>query len=395
MPQGHQINYVQFYRSPSIEKPLPEIFQLLDSFTGEDFEGDPGFEQNIFSVVVLPPVESALTTVESNSPQSHFVKGILFSTGVDYLVKTFPQMKHLFHTIAFSLQPSYPWSKEADAYFVMYQNQTRMKWFRETYPERADKILLPFEWTDFLNENVFIPLPDIKKEIDILCVSRLETAKNLKIICEALMDYRRLYNTPIKMTYIPGLDLKKDNFGNFDTDSLQPWESPPLLEMIHIFKNRGESIHDYVDVILEKQTHQQLTGYYNRAKLTVIGSLIEGRCRVLFESASCNTPVVCFRAYNQYARGEDPNAFPPGAGLYAPEFTSQSLAETWHKILSHHVLLEPRKSLLAFGCGRANFLNQCIDRFPYYETHLPGYEKASNHFHNPWLNKAMVATYQK
>ena len=65
-------------------------------------------------------------------------------------------------------------------------------------------------------------------------------------------------------------------------------------------------MYDYIN--FEPYLHQwnELPKVYTSAKCTVLTSLIEGKNRCLFESLCCDTPIVVFKAHNQWARGEHP-----------------------------------------------------------------------------------------
>jgi len=56
-------------------------------------------------------------------------------------------------------------------------------------------------------------------------------------------------------------------------------------------------------------------------------------------------------------------AFPDGAGLYAPEFDAESLADTFHQVLQNEAAFRPRRRFLETG-GRKNFFQHCLDSFP-------------------------------
>ena len=105
----------------------------------------------------------------------------------------------------------------------------------------------------------------------------------------------------------------------------------------------------------------------------------------------CNTPVIVFKDLSKYTRGND-NAFPEGAGLYVPRFTSKSMCDTIYKALSNLDKFTPRRSYLTYN-GRKNFLNRCIDSIPYYRENLPEYEPGKA-MENLWLDLAMQENYQ-
>jgi hypothetical protein len=85
-------------------------------------------------------------------------------------------------------------------------------------------------------------------------------------------------------------------------------------------------------------------------------------------------------------------AFPDRAGLYAPDFDAESLADTFHQVLQNETSFHPRRRFLETS-GRKNFLNRCLDSFPYYENALPDYARGQ-HVGNLWLDLAVQANYQ-
>jgi hypothetical protein len=143
--------------------------------------------------------------------------------------------------------------------FSLYENPDRDRWFRQTYPERASKVLVPLQDNDHTNEYSMAPVPFVKRDTDVLCVSRMH-------------------------------DLK-------------------------------------------------------------------------------NTPVVCFREFNQYIRDETPS-FPVGAGLVAASFDAESLADTIHEVVQNQSDFRPRLEYLKVS-GRKHFFSRCIENnFIYGKNHL-------------------------
>lgn len=383
---------VDYFSNCGIHKPLAEIYADLDAFTMEYFEDEPAFHERIDVWVLVPPLLY----------EGHFLKGIFFSQSVDFLHKLYPQLPQLFFSIANSQWCNYPWSRQADAYFTLYPNPRREAWFRKTNPQRAGKILIPLQDADFTHEYAMAPVPFVPKEYDVICVSRMHDLKNLPTIAAALKVYRQKYR-PIRMVLVVGkaFDL------NFN--GLTEGELAELRKVETILQHPR----DYIEFVPQARHADELPGYYSRAKLCVLGSLIEGKNRALFEAASCNTPAVCFRQFNQYARGarrdadEPPSsdrtpesgnpdvpapAFPEGAGLYAPEFDAEALADTFHQLLQNETAFRPRRRFLETS-GRKNFLNGCVERFPYYRTALPDYVPGQ-HAGNLWLDLAVQANYQ-
>lgn len=373
---------VDHFSNCGTHKPLAEIYADLDAFTMEYFEDEPAFHERIDVWVLVPPLLY----------EGHFLKGIFFSQSVDFLHKLYPQLPQLFFSIANSQWCNCPWSRQADAHFTLYPNPRREARFRKTNPQRADKILIPLQDADFTHEYAMPPVPFVPKEYDAICVSRMHDLKNLPMIATALKVYRQKYR-PIRMALVVG-----SAFGlNFH--GLTEGELAELRKIEMILQHPRDDI----EFVPRARHADELPGDYSRAKLCVRGSLIEGKSRALFEAASCNTPVVCFRQFHQYARGagagsgcqrsagstvgvsgqtrsqaepgdeiEIAAAFPERAGLYAPEFDAESLADTFHQVLQDEAAFRPRRRSLGTS-GRRNFRNACIDRFPCYRTALPDY----------------------
>jgi glycosyltransferase involved in cell wall biosynthesis len=380
----------EYFANPRIDKPLAEIYADLDAYTMEVFADEPAYHEHVDLWVLLPPL----------GYEGRFLKGILISQGVDYLCERFPRLPQLFFTLATSRWSAYPWSRRADGYLALYANPHREAWFRRTHPDRADKILLPLQSADFTHDYALAPVPFLPKDFDVICVSRLHDLKNLPLIASALKVYQRKYR-PIRMALVAGKEF------DLNFKGLDPEEQAELRKVEEIL----EHPHDYIEFIPRVKYFEQLPGYLSRSRLYVLGALLEGKNRALYEAMSCNTPVVCFRQFNQYARGDEAvsgqrsavshasgpertraPAFPEGAGLYAPEFDAESLADTFHEVLQNETSFHPRRRFLEVS-GRKNFFNQCVDAFPYYRTELPDH-RAGQHVQNLWLDLAVQANYQ-
>ena len=106
---------------------------------------------------------------------------------------------------------------------------------------------------------------------------------------------------------------------------------------------------------------------------------------------ACNTPIIVFKDFNKYSRGDYPIFF-ENSGEYAPEYTPESLADTIHKVINNPQNYEPRKNYLTYN-GRKNFVNTIIDSIPYYAQNIPNYEKGRIQ-DNIWVDLAMQENYQ-
>lgn len=366
MPRG--VPKAQYYSQLSNPKPLSEIFADIDSWTFEIFEGDGNVYDKIIDLtIMLPPLN--YRGVE--------LKGLCYTRAADLLLARHPSMANRFVTIATSMCSAYPWSQSADALFSTYKNDERDAWFRHTYPERSDKPLIPLADADYVHEFLFTPKQMRKKSIDVLTVARLEPCKNLPLLCEAVLIYSRKYR-PIRMTIVAG--RPSGTWENLTEEE--------QIELNGIKSVMGERFDDYIELI-PHVAHGVLPQYYASAKLCLLGSLIEGANRSLKEAMSCDTPVVCFKDFNAYARGSD-MVFPEGAGLQA-SFDAEALADVIHSVLENGASFAPRKHFLQTR-GRERMLNKCMDSIPYYRESLPYYEEG-RHSKNSWLEEAMKAQY--
>ena len=367
MPKGRYP--VEYFSSAIHDKPIEHIFQDLDHFSMEYFADEEAFHSHIDAVVVLPPLHY----------DGQFLKGVLFTQAADFLLDRFPEIGDLFFVIANSQWCSYPKSISADAYFSCYPNADRDAWFRRTYPSRASKILLPLQDADRTHEYKMAPVKDESKAFDVVCVSRMQDLKNIPVIAAALKIFRDRYY-PIRMVLIPGkpFDL---NFNGLTDHEKGVWRQ---VQAILKFPQ------DYIHLVPHAGYDSDLPKYYSNAKLCVLGALIEGKNRSIFEAAMCDTPVVWFDAFNQFARG-DHQPLADNVGLAAAEFTPECLAETFFEVLENRTEFAPRKSILRVS-GRKNFLNEVIDRIPYYRDQLPDFVPGQ-HFANLWLDLATQNNY--
>lgn len=361
MPHGSP--KAEYFQSTRIEKPIDEIFADLNSWTYEICEGETQSYFKIDLTALLPPL----------SYNGHFLKGVCYTRAADMLLARFPAMKHHFITIASSMCSAFPQAREADALFSTYKNAQRENWFRRTFPERAEKPLIPLADADFVHEEVFSPTPVRAKLIDVLTVSRLEHCKNLPMLCRAVRLYAKKYGR-IKLTIVAG--RHEANFLNLSSE-----EQEVMSEIQQVF---GEGLEDYVDLI-PHVAHSLLPHYYSSAKVCVLGSLVEGANRFLKEAMACNTPVICFKDFNQFVRGNHP-IVPPTAGMMC-QFSEEALADCIHHAIVNSASFSPRASFLN-TYGRIRVFNQCLDSLPYFTEQIPGYQSGEVHS-NAWLTAAM------
>lgn len=360
-----------YFNIDQIYKPLEEIYADLDSWTNEIFEQESERFENVKFSVILPPLMY----------EEKFIKGLYFSESVDLLNKVLPQLSDTFFSIADSLWCSYPWSNTADAYFTLYDNPDRETWFRKTYPQRGNKILIPASHSDFIHEYLIAPQPFTVKDIDVLCICRLSPINNLPMIAEALKIYLKKYNKLLKTIFI------LEDY--FDPNSIHELSSEAQLEWQKI-KNILVNPLDYIQIISKVDFDQERPVYYCRSKICLMGSLLDGKNSSIAEAMSCNTPVICFQTFNQYARGQD-KIFPPGSGLLS-EFDAESLADTLHTAFNNLTTFKPRLNYLKYQ-GRKQIFNTCIDYFCDYYSRIPDY-KQGQAYHNLWLDLAIQDNYQ-
>jgi len=371
MPKGRY--QVEYFANPKMHssRSIESIYEDVNAYSFEYFEDEPQFHESIDFVVVLPPLEYS----------GQYAKGIFFSQGTDYLYKLHPQLGRLFHSIGNAQWGSIPWSTHADGLFSLYKNPKREQWFKDTYPEKSSKVLVPLQDADYTHEYAMSPVPFVNKDIDILCVSRLHDLKNIPIIAAALKVYRKKYK-PIHMTMILGKQVDL-NLATLTDGERKEWRQIESL-LVHPF--------EYITIVPYADYSRELPRYFSRSKLLVLGSLFEGKNRTLQEALCCNTPVVYFSEFNQYIRG-NASAVPEGSGLSAPQFDAESLADTFHEVIENQGDFRPRREYLRTS-GRKNFFNQTIDCFShYYAAQLPEFQ-ADAHTNNLWIDLAVQQSYE-
>lgn len=369
MPRGpYPFDYLH---TPATDGAPEKVYAAMDGWTNERFEDEPTARDSCEIVVPLPPVRY----------EGRFVKGMYFSQGVDYLLKLHPNLPLLFFSIANAQCAAYPWSKYADAYFTLYPNEHRERWYRATHPDHSRKYLIPLQDAEFTHEYIMAPVPVKSRDIDVLCVASFAAVKNLPFIAQALKIYRQKHpDRLIRMTLVTGKAFDQDLSGLDDS------EKDIYRQIESILGNP----HDYIDFAGLITHFDSMPKHYSRAKVFVLGSLQEGRNRAMNEAMCCNTPVICFEEFNYHIRGGSP-VFPDGAGLYA-RFDPESLADTIHKAISTPKQFFPRKAYLT-RWGRRNFLNTCMDAIPYYADAVLGYERGHG-YSNLWLDLAIQQNYQ-
>lgn len=371
MPIGFCPEY--FYSNPNLEedKSIEEIYQEIQLYSGEFTSSDClHFREQTDFMIPLPPLYY----------EGKFLKGLFLSQGVDYIHSLFPRINELFFSMAYSMWGSIPFSEKAEILLTCYENKKRERWYKKTFPARKNAIFLPLQDADFTNEYLVSPQFGTDKDIDILCISRVANTKNLPLLLEALMLYHKKYKKRLKATLITGVKNK-----NFDKNELA------IISQLEKIAGGKEELDKYIEILGKINYGRDINTYYTRAKLLVLASIYEGKNRSINEACCCNTPVVTFKDFNKYIRG-NAEAFPEGAGIYAPEFSAASLCDTIHEALKNIDKFTPRRSYLREN-GRLNFLNKCIDNIPYYKENLPEYKKGRIQ-DNLWIDLAMQDNYQ-
>ena len=362
----------------NLDETREHMWEVLDGYTFEEVHDNPEKYPNIDMVITLPPLRY----------RGKVIKGMFYSQGVDAIVKRYPKIKRLFIPIANSMFSSYPASEQADAYFVSYDNKDRMKWYREKHPENNDKILIPLQDSDFLNEYEVAPTFNTPKTIDVFSVMTPYPVKNLPVFAKALILYEKKYGRKLKVTLAIGIrDAIKKPDGTMDYSKIR-FDAKEQLDIVT--KILGGNAKEYIDFhpFIE---HKNISAYYTSAKCCVLTSIIEGKNRFIHEAMSCDTPIVVFNEFNKFSRGDAP-IFYGNSGEYAPEFTAESLADTIHKVITNQGKYSARSNFLKHF-GRKNFLRTCVDAIPYYKNKLPEYESGKI-MDNVWVDLAAIQVFR-
>lgn len=361
MPHGREPS--EYFHNDWVDKPIEQIWSDIESFSNEIFADEPEMFWNVAVSIILPPL----------ALRGRRLKGLLMTQAVDLLLERLPRLADHFVLMAYSMGASLPWSRSADAYLVYYDNPQRLKWFKEKHadPVRAAKVFIPLADADYTNETVLRAVPGAQRVLDVLIVSTSLPKKNLPLVAKALQIYEQKHG-PINANFVLGV---------VDRSKLRRKQAEQLAQVEALMQTlKGDvEIVEYVD-------HNILNQFYSRAKLAVLGSLFEGANRSLKEAALCDTPVVCFRAYNQYVRGTTEIVL-PGTGLYAPNFNAESLADTIYEALLQRSEFKPREMQLKVY-GRKNFLNACLHSIPYFRDQLIP-DTGADYSSDRWLIEAL------
>lgn len=369
---GSFVPYLQYYHTPNVDKPIAEIYSDLDSGSMEDDESNPDIAKNLWALILVPPVFY----------EGRWLKGILVTRAVDYLCKQYPELSEAFVLMATSFWCSYPFSKKADVYMTLYDNPARAEWFRTNNPGRADKALLPIHDSDLFHDFLVAPTePKQRKEHDVIVISRLSPCKNLWMIAEALKVYHHKYGKRLRCVLVVGTEFDINKSGLNDIQLAEYRKIEKVLTHVS----------DYITIVPKLSDYRKTVEYLAKAKIAVLGSLIEGKSRFIYEAMACNTPVVLFNDFNKYARGPE-KVLPQGGGLAAPDFSAESLADTMYNTLKNIGEFSPRRSVLTVS-GRRNVARMCFDQIPYYRENFPDLG-VKDIFSSLWLDLAVQENYQ-
>ncbi len=367
----------EYFKNPNINKSLEEIWDDIDAYSGEFFEDETDLHKKIDFIIPLPPLNY----------KNKITKGVVFSQGMEYLLKLYPRLQEIFFCGAYTMWSSYSWCDKADFYLTCYENKAREEYYKNKYPNKRNIIFVPLQDADFTNEYIMAPTFYEAKTIDVLTVSTPLEVKNLPILAQAIKIYEQKYNTTPKVTFILGSNLiTKDSNGKLDYSNELERNKNQLRQVEEIL---GDSINK-IDFI-PYANYYDLAKYYSSAKCCVLTSLIEGKNRSLNEAMSCNTPVVVFKQHNQWARGNHPIFF-GNSGELVEEFTPEALADTLYKVINNYKNYDARKNYL-LNNGRKNFINKLLSCIPYYKENIPDYKEGYIH-ENLWIDLACQENYQ-
>ena len=367
----------EYFHNPNSNKPIEQIWDDIDAYTFESQFEQPDRIEKIDFVIPFIPLNY----------KGKILKGCFYSQAVDIIIEKFPKLKEIFFPIANSMFSSYPQSEYADAYFTCYKNEAREKYYKEKYPNKKDIVMLPLQDADFMNEYKIAPAFNVFKTFDIFCVSTAYPVKNMPMIAKAIKKYEEKYGKILKVKYAIGnRDLIVNEDKTIDISKLRYDAQGQLKQVMEILGDYTKYIEFFPFI-----DYKDLPKYYTGAKCSILASLLEGKNRFISEAMSCNTPIIVFKDFNKYSRGDYPIFF-ENSGEYVPEYTPESLADTIHKVINNPQNYEPRKNYLTYN-GRKNFVNTIIDSIPYYSENIPNYEKGRI-TDNIWVDLAMQNNYQ-
>ena len=358
-----------YFFNPNVNKPIEQIWDDIESYTGEFMEEEIDLHDKIDFVIPIPPLNY----------ENKIIKGVFFSQGCEYILKLFPDLKKIFFAAAYTMWSNYSWCDKADIYLACYENKEREIYHKNKYQNKKDIIFVPLQDADFTNEYMMAPTFNTPKTIDVLCVSTPAQVKNVPMLANALLEYKRKYKKVLNAVWVMGVKSDKKDFSDIREDYRLE-----IKKVKDIIKNEG-----YITII-PFVPYIELAKYYSSAKCCVLASLFEGKNRSINESLSCNTPVVLFKEHNQYARGNYP-IFSENSGELA-DYSPEALCDSIHKVITNQKNYSPRKNYLKFN-GRKNFVDILTSYIPYYKNAVEDYSKTKFH-ENLWIDLAVQDNYQ-
>ncbi len=353
----------EYELNAKIEKPIDDIYRDLDAFTWERLVNEGPDE--VLSLVVQPPLKW----------DGRLVKGILFTYGADYLIDRFPQIQELFRLVVTSRWCSLPWSKHADGIFGLYDNPRRFEWFRSQYPQRNSQVILPFQEADWTNEALIRPIADCEKDVDLICMSRLTSFKNLPFLSSAAAVYKRKYG-PLRVLLLNGYRTPFAELAHSEQQILKS------MRQANPWFDETFELHEFVE-------WGQLSKVFSRAKASVMTSLIEGKNRAIHEAMCADLPLLCLADFNRYARG-DAALFPEKAGVLAP-FDQEQFADAAYHLLNHLPEFKARESYLDGFSGLKHVYRETLASFsglePIYREYIQSPDELNHHMFKTYGQK--------
>lgn len=369
----------KYFQNPNPAEPIEQIWDDIDGYSFELMYEQENMLDKIDFVIPLPPLDDF---------KGKKTKGVFYSQATQLLLDRFPDLKKIFVPCANTMFSSYSYSKDADAYLTCYTNKKREEYYKNKYPEKKHIVFLPLQDCDYMNEYTMAPTFNTPKKYDVISVSTAYPVKNLPMIARALKRHEEKYGKILKAVFAIGnrdAILRED--GSLDYSKVRFDAKSELEKIDEIFKGRTRR---YVEIIPYIE-HKDLAKYYTSSKCCVLGSLMEGKNRAINEAMSCDTPVVVFKDFNKFARGDYPVFF-ENSGEMAESFTPDSLADTIHKVITNPNKYEPRKNYLKYN-GRKKFINTITDSIPYFRENIPDFEYGKIH-ENLWVDYACQKDYQ-
>lgn len=356
--------YTDYYNNDKIDKPIETIWSEIESYTNEVFGSDSlEIKEQYSNVDILLPI---LKLGDKK------VKGIIVSRSTDYICEIQRLLKDNFYIISNTMWGSVSKSENADAYFMPYKNPEKEQWLYKTFSNYNGKLILPYQDADYTNEYSLFPI-DLKKDIDVLMLARLNQCKNLDIFLKSLIYIYKKYDKKLNTVILIGSNKPDKN-------------SEVVYQLLSNIAGSEEELKSYI-TFKPYEHPSNMFMYYSRSKITALTSIFEGKNRSIQESVLCNTPVICFSAFNKYIRGNTP-ILPDGCAYYVDEFSPEAFGDKLWKLLSSDTIKYNTREIALKHYGRALTIDKIIKSIPYYRENIPDLEK-SNVIDNYFINEAL------